>query len=704
MGIGVTVYAGFQTTIAGVSVRLVAKLGCELVLHGPPVFGQVKVDWYVIGFTIPIGNQDNDPSTQVLDWTGFEEAFLPKPTSDIQQPQQKTLAAMPAAMQTSEAVQQVVKWTAQQGLEQDDNNGESDAEDAEWVLNPFPWKLTVESAIPSNEVSVTNSDTSITGSNKIGVRPMGKEDQLEAPLVVTLKDTSGTAINLKERNISLTGSNNGAPAALWARTALNTDQAPDPKTMLLPGALFGLVINADSYVYNSVVPEFPLKNLEYVEGNPKNLPYSDTPKYPAAALIPESSQQKAFSVIMQTIMSEEVIGTRNAIYQALQASAINAPLNPDLSVMASSANLILQDFPVLAHIGIYQNGGVPQQGTVVNLNPSVTAAPETTDAVHAPFLVAQRQSYKVPGKTTGTSKGLPVVEVKAKGEWKTPGNIKKTLQLPTERASTESRNIYDGTSLVWEVSPTVGHDVNVKGDLPVLITSFDEYGSLLAFDYQETPASYSLPSKTGQILIEGYDSKLSDAVGWQVDTKLSKVNGTWKQGDGCLVRVQNSRNITPGKGKIGNIKVSELLRQNKVRSAGGVTREGWVQTVFSEQCTIVGLLMKGKVDEKAIKVSIETDHVPSKAGNTSPYAVKSYNENTLFLFQVPDGVKQYSGTIVTLVDQQVQLLGMYGLGESWASSKTSLESLKLVQAGIDFKSREQKIAQINLTQKTSADE
>lgn len=702
VAIGVTVFAGFETTIAGVSVRLVAKLGCTLELKGPPVYGKVEVDWYVISFSIPIGNQDNNPSKENLDWAGFEEAFLPSPSSStesIQSNQNDALVKVSANDSEEKEIQEVVKWTAQIGLEQDNNDGSEGDSSNEWTIQPIPWQLTVESAIPISTLTVASSDTLLGGSSEIGVRPMGKEDELISPMTVKLTDEAGNEINLKERNISLTSSNNGAPSALWARTELNREIAPDPTTMIISSALFGLTINASQYVYRTVIPEFSLSNLEYVEGDTKRLAYDFTPKYPAAELYPNAYQSIAYTMIKQTIMEDSVISKRNSIYKALQLSNINAPLNPDLSVMASSANLILQDFPVLARVGIYQNGGEVEPGQFIRFTTNVvqSSAIESPN-LYAPLLQAQLQSYKVRGGSAKKENGIPVISSKARGQWKTTNKVAKENSLidAANYVGTSAKTLYDGTTFIWKTDPKMNLILEQEGSLPSLIASFDEYGSLLNLNYYDNSGTYDLHSKIGQVVIHGYKTNLDSTVGWQINMNLSKINGTWALANGCLIRVQNSRQIKPRKGQIGHVKASELIALNTVKTKGNVIRKGWIQTVFSRQCKVFGILVAGDVNPNALQVSITANEVPTKAGKTIATSIQHYEGNTLLLFEAPTKTETFYGAIISFIDQETEILGMYA-----SNCKVSklINDLNLIEGGIDFKDDLHESSSVKLIQK-----
>jgi hypothetical protein len=219
----------------------------------------------------------------------------------------------------------VVKWAS--GIGMQSTNTTSNL----WVVNPVPFAVSIQSAIPVSMIAVENSDTSIQGIN-VGIRPMGFINDLESPLNVSVLDSNNKPVNVKGR-LTFTPVDNGAPSALWSKDGLNTNQAPDPTKMLLSGALFGLTLSADQYIIEGNVPAFSIENLAYDWNNIKLLPYANVPVYPAAQ--PYNDQQKAYTIIKQSIMDSTVIVKRNTTFAALSASAILAPANPDLSVMAS---------------------------------------------------------------------------------------------------------------------------------------------------------------------------------------------------------------------------------------------------------------------------------------------------------------------------------------------------------------------------------
>jgi hypothetical protein len=77
--ISLSVGAAFTTKLFGATVTLKAEIGAALQLWGPPTAGKVKINWYVISFVIPIGDQNPDLDNKPLgSWTAFSNNFLPQ--------------------------------------------------------------------------------------------------------------------------------------------------------------------------------------------------------------------------------------------------------------------------------------------------------------------------------------------------------------------------------------------------------------------------------------------------------------------------------------------------------------------------------------------------------------------------------------------------------------------------------------------------
>nr|WP_020406518.1 DUF6603 domain-containing protein [Hahella ganghwensis] len=702
VGIGVTVGASFGTTIAGVSITIKAELGAQLQLEGPPTHGKVEVDWYVISFSIPVGSGSNATEDNNLDWSAFEQSFLPAPVqSGSGGSSQAQLLA-----ESDASVQQVVKWNALSGL-LNQNTG-SDI----WLVQPVPFAVSSASAIPCRAVTVTadeGGDKKVVhqqdSSAPLGVRPMGYNDHLDSPMNVEVIDQGGGRVDLVARGLTLTLGKNGAPSALWSQDPLNRQQAPAADDLLIPGAFFGLSLAADAYLYTGDVPAFPIENLKYTLGDTKDLPFSSVPDYPAAQTY---SQLNAYTQLMTSIMSSDVIPVRNAIYATLEAYNILAPANPDLSVTASSADLVLQAPPVIARIGVYQNGGVVEPGSapVLTAASKVAAAPKQTQ-VKAPELLGLFRRYRSTAPAAQTLTPLPTYRGQAKGRWTVTSGVVKRSAAATSLSSIpepEFRTLYNGGIAVWKVDTQVGTTIDVSGKLPVVVATFNRSGALLflttlAADY----GTYTLPEGTASVAVQVFGGEAGNTIGWQRDTVLSKVSSCWTAADACLIRVQNSQRIDAiGGAEIGVLAADKLLQRNRITGANQRQYDGWIQTLFPAGSSMIGVLLSGKdVSEDAISMTLARGRIPTKQDQAIVSNREQYNDSTLLLYQVPDGTDtDYIGSLLTMEDDSTSVLGIYGLSNVGAMAKTTLwKRLSLDYQALDLDQPEQASVQVKVQTK-----
>lgn len=690
VGIGITVGVSFGTTIAGVSVTLKAELGAKLNLEGPPTHGSVEVNWYVISFTIPIGQGETAKDNQ-LTWDLFAKSFLPANSTDKKEQNGMMLKAL-----ANEETQEVVKWNAQSGLQS------SNKDSAVWVVNPVPFSVSVQSAIPASQVTVGNSDYDVKGA-PVGVRPMGYINDLDAPFTISLVDESGKEVNLKARNIKLTEVTNGAPSALWSKQMLNKEQAPNAKTMLIDGALFGLTINADKYVISGDIPAFNIANLTYDDNKTKLLPFALTPKYPAAALYPD--QNRSYTIIKESIMKGDVITKRNDVFTALRASEMTAPANPDLSVMAFAADLILQDLPVIARVGIYQNGGQPEKGRPLAAKKGVKKPLAKKVSVVQPQLQGVLKRYvrrSVAPRLGATIDMLPLYNTGVTAKWSDKmEHVAKSA--PRETPSPDFITIHDGGVALWKTDVNGTTTVKNDGSLPVLIFSFNEYGEITAMKYFETGATYTLPEFTAQVAIQGYEQDTNATVGWQKDTLLSKINPVWTLTDKALIRVQNSQRITiPGTGKqMGLMDAGYMLKNNMVQGVNGL-EPGWIQSLFPISCKYIAIMTENSIEgDTDVKVSVVAGQIPLKTGLSTPLKTYVKDDKTILVYAVPKAksTDTYYGVIAKPGSGDINIAGMYGLNSIKEISGHIWHNLSLGYGAIDLEADVNKSSTLKVTTK-----
>ncbi|VAW74540.1 diguanylate cyclase/phosphodiesterase (GGDEF & EAL domains) with PAS/PAC sensor(s) [hydrothermal vent metagenome] len=563
----VSIGASFHTTIAGVSITISAELGAKLSLTGPPTHGHADVNWYVISFTIPIGDSTNATTDSNLDWDRFSTQLLqPKDSNDVQQ---------------------VLKLAIREGLL--DGPGAADQTiNTPWQIRAVPFSLGISSAIPISQLSITGFDD-VQGNTEIGVRPMGKTSQLDAPLVIQIIDSKAESINLKERNITVTPTLSSAPAALWSRLALVPGVAPNSATMVISNALMGVNIDAIEYVRIGTLKPFPITNLSYDLAN-GILPYYLTPDYPPSEAYSTQEQALALSTLQKTIMLSSVIASRNDILTALRKIGISAPTGPNLSVMASSANNVLQAPPVLARIGLYQTGAVAPRTAFVT-SPVALKSQSSSNMVE-PKLLSIRRCY-CHSTHNGQASQRDIRHSWIDSHTKRQSQfLQPTKSVASSSPDSSHQSLFDGTLMVWRIARQSAHQIDFNGSLGLRLTSLDQYGDIIADQLIHSPSTQQIPSGAETLAIEGINNTgNNDIAGWDINSVLSKLSANILLGHRVIVQTQNSSRLRK-RGRLlhtGLVHANNLLKQNQVQSSGGKLIPGWVKTLFSSpiQCFAV---------------------------------------------------------------------------------------------------------------------
>ncbi|NIG56675.1 DUF6603 domain-containing protein [Chitinophaga sp. Cy-1792] len=673
VGISITVGASFGTTILGVSVTLRAELGATLKLEGPPTHGSVKVDWFVISFTIPIGSGKTETTDNNITWQEFADAFLP--------PAEVPGSTMKNALlkqRNTEPVQQVVKLNPETGLLND--NGDR------WTIQPYPFILTAKSAIPASVITVASSDFSKPGVN-VGVRPMGYVDNLNAPLTITLRNSKGE-VDLTARKIKLIIDQNGAPAAMWSQDPLNRNKPPQSDDLLIPGASYGIILDADEYNFRGDVPAFAISLLKYEFGTKRILPYKNVVKFPPAARYPVSDQNNAYNVIMHSIMTESIISKRNTILQGIAASDIVAPLGPDLSVMASSADMILQALPVIARIGIYQNNGVVEAGRILAPQTrAVTLTPEA--AIKTPQLTGMVKRYRTSGGNTAAG---------VRSHYQQAPNLGSKTRLAATRVNTDIRQLYDGSAVLWSTDSRGTTTLSLTGGLPVRVISFDKHGRLSGIHVSTGAHQLTLAAGTAQVAVQGEEADTTGTIGWDMASQLFKTNTVWALGDGVMVRVQNSQRIRVRgtHANTGLIDAADLVINNRITDTGKTTRNGWIQAVFPAGTRQIAVLVDQHSSADRLDVAIAAGSLPLKGSQLQPVQTSETEKGTLLVYDCPTGdTNAYIAILAIPKDNKVQIKGMYS-----NSNQVFTADAPLRQAGLDLQAATIQTATVSInTQK-----
>lgn len=747
VGIGVTVGVLFGVTIAGVDITLSVQMSAVLELQGPPVGGFIKVDWVVISFTIPFGDKKPDTSDNNLgSWDAFAESFLPQSESekDINKPVQPLLKAGARdakAAYTDPKKQQVLKWNSGAGL-LNANAKQIPDDQTPWTVNTMFYSFNIKSVVPVNVLNAQLTEEpsdlySINGVSSIGVRPMGFTKNLKSPVLVTVKYLDGTVVNLKKRHLLPEASLDGSPAALWSQMKLSKSAPPGGDNMIIVDTLVGATITANTFIIKDTIPAFDLINLKYTKNSPRLLPFAKTPVY--SGLSTPLSQTLPYTQIMNTIMADgtnetsNIIERRNNIYKSLQQIpaypiptsfgpdktkfsslqeallktraivGINAPLFPDLSVMAHAANLIFQVFPTMATVGMYQNKG--------QITPPKPYQPEEI-AVKSFDSIADYKQPKLEGVLRRHISNEALGEHIIKGsrilsKWtnKAQLDLNQSLQMArfgeSRKNSVETKRLYEGGAYIWRLDSRKSHKIKLDGNLEAIAYYFDNADNLIGKHLVSPNKQFKIEQGTAQVAILAHDPGIHSSVGWQLDTKVAKINSKWAMTDGSLICVQNAQRVklSEARSLTGVIRMNSMLAQNQVLALNDELVPGWIQTSCFTQDKYIGVLLDSDQDN-SIQVSTATNNLPEILGNGKRVKIIPCNGKFVHVYKLrehKDEKQIYAGIIVKPTDSRTTVHAIYSMKPKDFTRKKSLEQQSIVQQALNTCEREHKTSNISVT-------
>ncbi|MEM7641169.1 MAG: DUF6603 domain-containing protein [Pseudomonadota bacterium] len=555
--IGVSIGVRFKAKIGGISITISVSLGAKLLLMGPPTHGQADVSFYIVSFTIPIGSGKTETTPNKLTWSAFEDGFLPPDADSQPAPKTVTLELLQATTGTR---RQPLKLAVSGGRLGGDN-----AQGGDWVVRAVPFTLRVDTVIPASAVTFAATATKLAG-KPVGIRPMGAPD-MAAPMDIAVLDPSGKPVDLAARGVHLAAIIGGAPSALWSRDGLDPDHAPDPKTMLVDGALLGTTLGFTSYLLVGDIPAFQICNLAYDYARTViQLPFAEAPIYGPA---PGIDQTRAITRMKATLMDPAVVRARNAALASLRAAAIDAPADPDLSVMADAADLIIQSPPVLAHPGVFQAPlpqAAPTGQRVAAFRRPVQAAPEPVHPTRAPELIARFRRDRIDGAAPQAHPALAPLAILTDDHFD-----------PDPDETGADIRIRNGHATIHALDDRLPHRLTLRTGGQTRAVALDHAGAVLADRRVAGDGDWAVPKGSARLVLQNEGDRPSHVSGWQVDSPLLRLGPALAMGDGCLLRVQNGGDPRRASG---TVEAGDLLAGNAVTGPGGQLEKGWIMTIL----------------------------------------------------------------------------------------------------------------------------
>ena len=299
--VAVSVGASYRMSLLFTTVTLSVEIGAELHLWGPPTGGTVHVDWAVISFTIPFGEQPGArPAT--LGWAEFG-ALLP--------PRDAWLTLNLEGVQAGAG--------------------------GERLARPDDLSFSTRSAIPATELAVAAPDSpaaparrTIQQMGTLSIRPMGITD-VDTPQTVTVT-RDGAVVDLQKDGWTVEAVTQNHPQALWG-APLKDGRPAAPEANLLRDQLVGLRVHA------------PRARAGFTPGPidvAGSLGYDAVPSQAPLPLQPDAQQGGPASVadpgtvsdIAATAGTDAARQARNAAYRALTLLGAAPPAPGELPGVA----------------------------------------------------------------------------------------------------------------------------------------------------------------------------------------------------------------------------------------------------------------------------------------------------------------------------------------------------------------------------------
>ncbi|NEO04175.1 MULTISPECIES: DUF6603 domain-containing protein [unclassified Moorena] len=592
----VSIGASISVTIAGVRVTLSAQIGAKLHMWGPPIAGEVGVDWYVISFTIPFGDTNQSlPSSQPLGWDSFQENFLPPLQTDQGQSTQGLVerAPHPQLLQlqanTTPLTQAytVLKLQVKQGLVDDYPN-------LGWFIQS-PFVLQATTVIPATIVSFGGSTTTFSGPG-VGIQPMA-QPSITSPLQITLQGLNSSTqtwetVNLDARGIQLATQRNGAPGALWSKTAFDPNGVPEAKT--IPNSIMGITLTGSQVLTYVPVGPIALSTLAYVDLGPLPLPFTWTPQYIAKTL---PSQNMRAQVISDTIMDlVHVIPLRNGMLAALRAVGQPALNNPSLVVLQANVANVYQSPPSLAPLGV-DLAEVPTEATLVSLRPtpqvrSLATVGESNGNPKSKVIGTVRR-YRVGTRCCCLGKGTRrlnnVTRPVARAKWQSGEPVGTTHSEEGLKVA-----ITTGATALLKLNTNAAKEVTFTGQLPLRLLSFNESQELIQHVVVDPcqANSHVLPEIAEELVATGTVSSADTVSGWHIDSEWTRLNQYYFMGDCCVIRTQAPPRPHKRQRR-GQVLANTVLKANQVQGGAGQLLPGWVETLFHNSPVSIAIIVRG---------------------------------------------------------------------------------------------------------------
>jgi hypothetical protein len=589
--VGVDIGASYKTFMGTYSVAL----GADVHIWGPTFKLLATVHWYVISFTISIGDTSKPPVEPQVTFEHFAQDFLPQaPTDTAPATGEVTNAPTVTPLIAAGLVRTVTIGTARTAS-----------------VSPTTIAFSVQTLIPVTTLTVAGGAVALpAGVNlDVGVAPMSS-GQMTSTLDVTIHPPAGgQAPNVNAAAIEAQLSS--AAASLWNPTNdVSIDATP------IGQAMMG-IRNVTLDLAAPIVATPPIDIVQYLEFEPLDPPL-DLPLSGASlvASVSVPTTPTPLQTIMATVMAPPISTLRQSVIDELNATTfvVRQPseLHPGPPLTATFA---LDPDARQDSLAAYAEATFRAQPMLGAANG--TPAPPTARPPREG--IRSRKSRPTVSKLPAAPEGrvTQIVRLYQNAFGQTAGRSWSGDGTSAERAvvAEHTRRVDDGMALSLSPGTTGVVDLGTwrelrrVGTLPLRIVAFDKHDSLL-FDrvIGERDSRVSLPTRAHHLCVTVLDRRAwpsAVVAGWLGEELFMELNGGSLIGDSVVIRPAHHRN-GPGSARIR--KVTDVLGSSS----------GWVTTTMRQ--TGARLMIRVQSDVPPLDPGLEIQSAWLADGRTSDFA------------------------------------------------------------------------------------
>lgn len=358
----ISVGVSYRINLLFTHVTLSVEIGADFNLWGPPIGGEVHIDWYIISFSIGFGADQRNLDD--LAWSDFSK-LLPTKTP----PQQSSVQALESLL--SEATDPTpqpayLSITANDGLKLSHDVGSNTI----WLVRPGRFQFSIGQAVPASSYSLSNPNGpgmpltkpvgmrrvngGISASNyvcptTIAVLRLTHTDSASIQSCMATPDGTVFPANCRATLADVQGwlafpVEKNMPQSMWGETP---DSGSDPdinSTSTIPASV-GVTLEPEPPDFNNGTPIMSIDDVftdrAINPGNENGLPLSQI-------TLPVTNPPAAASTFtdLANINTESIVTIRTNVYASLQQMGYVIGTNAPLPQMQSNPGKNFADEPM----------------------------------------------------------------------------------------------------------------------------------------------------------------------------------------------------------------------------------------------------------------------------------------------------------------------------------------------------------------------